>query len=208
MYKGIIFDFDGVIVKSNNIKSEAFANLYMEHGEEVVNKVIRHHQSNLGISRFEKIKFYHNNFLNKNITNEKIKKIANKFSNLVFDKVTLAPYIPGVLDFIKKNYGLTKLFISTATPTEEIEKILINRKIKHYFNGIYGSPESKILHIRKIKKKYKMNSKEIIFYGDGSSDLNAAIDTDVNFVLIKNSFNENLRESFKGEIINNFVELL
>ncbi len=67
MFKGIIFDFDGVIVESLHIKSNAFKQIYMPYGEEIANQVVKHHEANGGISRFNKFKYYHKVFLNKNI---------------------------------------------------------------------------------------------------------------------------------------------
>ena len=64
MIKGIIFDFDGVIVDSVGIKSDAFAHLYNSYGTQIENKVVEHHEKNGGLSREEKIKYYHKNFLN------------------------------------------------------------------------------------------------------------------------------------------------
>ena len=58
MLKGIIFDFDGVIAESVQIKSDAFASLYEQYGDNIVKKVIEHHEANGGMSRFEKIRLY------------------------------------------------------------------------------------------------------------------------------------------------------
>ena len=60
MIKGIIFDFDGVIAQSVEVKTEAFADMYKEYGKAVVNKVVQHHEDNGGMSRFEKFRLYHN----------------------------------------------------------------------------------------------------------------------------------------------------
>ena len=65
MIKGIIFDFDGVIVESVNIKTIAFKKIYKKYGNEIVNKVVDHHLSNGGMSRFEKFNYYHKNFSSK-----------------------------------------------------------------------------------------------------------------------------------------------
>ena len=62
--KAIIFDFDGVILNSVNVKTEAFKELYKQYGSAVVKKVEKYHLENGGISRFEKFKYYHKNFLN------------------------------------------------------------------------------------------------------------------------------------------------
>ena len=40
LYKAIIFDFDGVLVDSVNIKGLAFAKIYQSYGDDIVKKVV------------------------------------------------------------------------------------------------------------------------------------------------------------------------
>ena len=207
MLKGIIFDFDGVIADSVQVKTDAFASLYEQYGDNIVTKVIEHHEANGGMSRFKKIKLYHESFLNKAITNEEIEDLANQFSKLVVRKVIDVPYVPGVFKYIQKCYEKYNLFISTGTPTNEMYQILGGREISKYFVEVYGSPEEKSTHISKIMSKYNYYPDELIFYGDANADIDAAEQAKIPFVLIKNSFNEKLVEKFKGEIINNFIGL-
>lgn len=207
MVKGIIFDFDGVIVESLHIKSNAFKQIYMPYGEEIANQVVKHHEANGGISRFNKFKYYHKVFLNKNISEEKIKELSNKFSNIVINKVIKSKYVSGSLDFIVKSFKHKKLFISTGTPKVEIDKILLAKNIDKYFVEVYGSPEDKIEHVQKIIYKYNLTSKELVFFGDSKSDLEAAKYFDIEFTLIKNSFNYEISSNYNGRIINNFKDL-
>ena len=207
MLKGIIFDFDGVIAESVHVKSDAFEELYKPYGQVIVKKVIEHHEANGGISRFEKIKYYHESFLNQAITEEEIENLANQFSTLVVEKVIGAPYIPGALEYIKKSYKQYKLFISTGTPTEEMNQILEDREIAHYFTNIFGSPDNKTVHVNNILSKYNLSPDELIFYGDSNSDLDTAENAQIPFVLIKNKFNQTLSNSYRGKIINNFIGL-
>lgn len=208
MLKGIIFDFDGVIAESVQVKTDAFSSIYKPYGKDVVDKVVNHHLENGGISRFEKIKFYHENFLKTSITFNEISKLADNFSKIVVKKVVASSYVPGVLEYIKNSYKKYTLFISTGTPTKEIKKILELRKINNYFTNVYGSPETKNTHIKKLQLKYKLNSNELIFYGDSSSDLNAAKKANINFILVKNIHNNRLSSSFEGDSIDNFRKLL
>lgn len=204
MVKGIIFDFDGVIVDSVEIKGEAFREIYTTYGKEISDKVIEHHELNGGVSRFDKFRFYHNNFLKKEITENEIQKLSDDFSRIVLNKVIKSPYIGGVLSFIKKNFLEKNLFISTATPSDEIEKILLRRQINDYFTSVYGSPEKKDNHILKIIKKNRFNEDELVFIGDSTSDFEAAKKMNVKFILVKNRFNKDLRNSFSGKVIEDF----
>ena len=207
MLKGIIFDFDGVIAESVQVKTDAFAALYMTYGEDIVDRVVEHHESNGGISRFEKIKIYHGSFLNKTITARGITDLANQFSELVVEKVIAAPYVLGALEYIQKCYKHYKLFISTGTPTEEMKQILEGRKIAQYFTDVFGSPVKKNDHIKYIVSKYNISSNELLFYGDSNTDLNVAEEENIPFILIKNRFNEKLVKNYQGKIISNFRSL-
>lgn len=208
MLKAIIFDFDGVIAESVQVKTDAFASIYEQYGDNIVTKVIEHHEANGGMSRFEKIKLYHESYLNKAITKEEIEELANQFSKLVVQKVINSPYVLGALEYIEKYSTKYNLFISTGTPTNEMRQILISKGIDKYFSEVYGSPDKKSSHISKIISKYNYQPCELIFYGDANTDIDAAKQANVPFVLIKNSFNEKLVKNFKGEIIDNFIGLL
>ena len=142
------------------------------------------------------------------IDKEEIEAMAEKFSNLVVDKVINAPYVPGVMNYINECFKKYTLFISTGTPTDEIKQILKGRDISKYFSEVYGSPERKTEHLRKIITKYGFNNDELLFYGDSSSDIMAAKNLSIPFILIKNSFNKNIAVSFEGKMIDNFLELL
>jgi len=48
-WQAIIFDFDGVLVESGDLKTRAFADLYQSYGETVVSKVVRYHSLNGGL---------------------------------------------------------------------------------------------------------------------------------------------------------------
>lgn len=119
MIKAIIFDFDGVILESLDLKAEAFRELYKEYGSKISEKVVMHHLENGGISRYEKIKYYHNNFLNLHIETKEINKIASDFSGIVKNKILKVPFVAGAENFIINNYNNYLMFISSATPLNE-----------------------------------------------------------------------------------------
>ena len=120
MKKGIIYDFDGVICDSVNIKTLAFSKMYEIYGNDIVNKVVNYHHENGGISRFKKIEYFHKNFLNINLTISKINELANEFSNLVVENVIKSNYIEGAYDFIKSNKEKYLQFICTGAPRKKL----------------------------------------------------------------------------------------
>tara|TARA_B110000503_G_C7128643_1_gene405827 strand:- start:1104 stop:1748 length:645 start_codon:yes stop_codon:yes gene_type:complete len=202
--KAIIFDYDGVIAESVNVKTLAFAELYKPYGSDIVQKVIKHHEANGGISRYEKFKIYHKKYLREDIDQLKIEDLANKFSNLVLQKVIDSSYVTGVYDFISSNYQKYDFHISTGTPTGEIETILKRKSLRKFFKEVYGSPEKKDLHIKKILKIRGYKNSEVVFIGDALSDRDAAKNNHIYFIGRYTTVEEIKKEKF---LINDFSEI-
>lgn len=202
--KAIIFDYDGVIAESVNVKTEAFAELYKPYGIDIVQKVIDHHEANGGVSRFEKFKIYHKNYLREDIDQHEIDVLANKFSKLVLQKVIDSPYVTGVYDFISSNYQNYDFHISTGTPTDEIETILKKKSLRKFFNHVYGSPDKKDLHVKKILKTHGYKKSEVVFIGDALSDRDAARNNDIFFIGRHTTVKEIKKEKL---LINDFSEI-
>tara|TARA_Y100001970_G_scaffold291512_1_gene428949 strand:+ start:2508 stop:3194 length:687 start_codon:yes stop_codon:yes gene_type:complete len=170
-----VFDFDGVLADSVNIKTSAFFELYREYGHSVSSKVIEHHEANGGMSRFDKFKFYHRNFLNIDLKKKEIEDLSARFSSLVLESVIKSPEIKGAGEFLKKNYQKNKLFfINSATPELEIKEVIKSRNLDSYFTEVFGSPNSKLDNLRTILSRYNIDVTQIVFFGDALSDFDAA----------------------------------
>ena len=84
-YKNIIFDFDGVLAESVQIKTQAFYSLYVRYGKEIADQVVIHHKENGGMSRFEKFSYYHKTFLGIDLSKNDVQILSADFSKLVID---------------------------------------------------------------------------------------------------------------------------
>ena len=203
--KAIIFDFDGVILNSVSVKTEAFKELYKQYGSAVVKKVEKYHIENGGISRFEKFKYYHKNFLNIDLNSVEINQMAKEFSDLVFEKVCNSNFIPGAKEFLKYSHNNYLNFICTGTPQNEIIKILNKKNLNKFFKDVYGSPTSKENIISKILKKYNLNKSDVLFIGDAMTDYNAAKLSEIKFIGIENNDTEFPNSTI---IVKNLMEII
>ncbi len=66
--KGLIFDFDGVILDSVKIKEKAFKKIVNKYGLTVSEKFMKYHNKNLGISRELKFEYFYKNIIKKKFT--------------------------------------------------------------------------------------------------------------------------------------------
>jgi len=182
MIKAVIFDFDGVIVESNNIKRDAFGKLFEKEGAEVVRKVIKYHLEHAGVSRYDKFKYIYKEILKKPLTNDEFNALCRQFSELVMESVILALFVEGAREFLEKNRSVYSFFILSATPVEELKAIIDRKNIGQFFKNIYGAPFKKRDAVREILIKEKSAPSEVLYVGDALSDYKAARDNKVNFI--------------------------
>lgn len=209
MIKSVIFDFDGVILDSNFIKEQTFARMYSKYGHKIKNKVINHHINNLGVSRYNKFKIYHEKFLGIKLNNQQINSLSNEFSNIVYKKIIEANFIKGAYEYLSNYYKEIQLHISSATPTFELINICKKRNIYNFFNTINGYPESKIDHINFIIKKFNLDLNELVFIGDSLFDFIAAKKFDIYFVYVgKKIDNDSYKKFYKTKNLNNLSEII
>ncbi len=208
--KLLVFDFDGVLADSVEVKTEAFAELYKPYGDRVAEMVVQHHRENGGMSRFEKFRHYHGTFLNKQIDEEGVGQLSKAFSKIVVDKVIASPEIPAAGSFLNQ-YCKPNIIsiINSATPTDEIKRIAYERGISDIFDGIYGSPNSKADNLITMSKTLPIKLNEGIFFGDAESDFKAAQATGMDFIGIGKTM-EKLLENVDGEwfVFDDFSELV
>ena len=139
----IFWDFDGVIKESSAIKSLAFVEMFSKYGNEVLEKVMEHHQLNGGISREVKIPLYFSKFVGFSLTSQETEDRCLEYSKMVVQKVIDAPWVAGVLDYLKFNSYQQRFVLITGTPYLEIIKILTALDIIDCFQKVYGSPTTK-----------------------------------------------------------------
>lgn len=199
----IIYDFDGVICDSVNIKTEAFVELYQSYGKGVQQAVKEYHLAHGGISRYEKFRYFQSVLLGESVNQQQIDALADQFSLLVKQKVIASNYLPGVIDFLKANKG-KKQFICTGTPQNEIEVIVEKKELKALFEEVYGSPKTKTEIIQIILEKYSASPNDCIFFGDAMTDYDAAKVCSIPFIGIINEDTEFPEETI---LINDFTTI-
>lgn len=181
MIKAIIFDFDGVIIESSEIKTEAFRELFLDHPAHV-DKIVDYHKANMGVSRFVKFRHIHANILKLPLTTAEEKELGNRFTAIVYDKVLNTAFVAGACEFLAGAQEDFLLFVASGTPEAELLDIAVKRGVLRFFREIHGSPREKKDIIRDILERYHLEPAETVFVGDAESDLKAAGETGVHFV--------------------------
>lgn len=180
-FQAFIFDFDGVIVDSVDVKTLAFTRMFAPFGPAVVARVVEHHRLHGGMNRMQKFLHYHKEFLHKYLDSMELEDLCRQFSSLVMNEVISAPEIPGAQTFLAKWYKEIPCFIVSATPQDELHDILERRGLLHYFREIKGAPADKCTNLGNILSSSALEPGSCLYFGDAYGDYEAAKTFSVNF---------------------------
>ena len=178
----LIMDFDGVIVESNQPKTEAFerfAALYPEYSDEIM----AYHFAHYSRSRMFKFKHYVDELMGRPGDVELFDKMARQFSALVADRVVEAPEVAGARAFLEEFSTRLPVYLSSATPVNELKEILRRRGLAQFFTDVFGDPPiAKSEAIRQVLAIERVASSEVVFIGDTVSDYRYAAEAGLRFI--------------------------
>lgn len=178
----IFFDFDGVLVESNEVKIAAFHRLYAPYGEDVVTKVLAEHVRHEGVSRVVKLERFHREFLDIHLDETALADLAEQYSAMVEDAVVACDAVPGAMDALAAWHGHCLLYVVSGTPQDELRRIAGRRAMSGYFDIVFGSPRVKPDIVRTVLYEREIAPHRALFVGDSMTDYDAAQATGARFL--------------------------
>jgi len=205
--RAVVFDFDGVLAESVDVKTRAYALLFQDEGEDVVRQVVDFHLKNGGVSRFEKFRFYYSDILHRPLSEERFQELCVQFSCLVVDEVVASPWVDGAKEFLARNEKKYTFAIVSGTPEDELKEIVQRREMDHFFGSVRGSPKDKVTLLGEVMDEYKLKPEEMVFVGDAETDWHAARKTGVPFLWRCTSDEEDFLSGYTGPRLSSLKEL-
>ena len=204
MVKNILWDFDGVILDSMKIRDWGFKEIFKSFKKRDIDKLIDYHNLNGGLSRYVKIRYFYEEILKKEITEDKVLEYANDFSFLM-KKELVNPnnLIKDSVVFIKDNYKKYDFHIVSGSDQHELRFLCEELKIDKYFISIHGSPTQKNILVQNLISSNNYKMEETCLIGDSINDFEAAELNNISFYSYNSKF---LKEKEIGRYINNFLE--
>ena len=199
----IIFDFDGVIVDSNEVRINGFIRLYQNRYPWAIDEFRRYLRLNSGLSRYKKIEYFYKNILRIEPELIILTKDAEDYSSIVTSDVIKAPFIDGSIDFIKKNINRFEYAMISSSNQLELIKICMSRDIDKYFTEILGSPIEKNKNIERFIRNKNAIKSEIVYVGDTKYDEIAALNSGISFI----GFGQKSEFSQTEKVVNTYAEL-
>lgn len=182
MIKNILWDFDGVILNSMKVREWGFREIFKSFDNEKVEALLKYHTLNGGLSRYVKIRYFYEEILEKDISENEVLKYAHAFSMLM-KKELINPknLIADSGKFIKDNYNKYHFHIVSGSDQEELRYLCKELGIFKYFLSIDGSPTPKNQLVNDLLNKYNYSKFETCLVGDSINDYEAAKNNNIKF---------------------------
>lgn len=173
--KVILWDFDGVILDSMEIRDWGFREIFKDFPSDKRELLIEYHRENGGLSRFVKIKHFYENILKQSITEKEIQLYAKKFSDLmIVALVNPQNLIQETVDFIRSFHDQYRFHIVSGSAQDELRFLCKELGIDIYFHSVYGSPTPKINLVAQVLTENSYEKENCCLIGDSFNDFEAA----------------------------------
>lgn len=170
----LIFDCDGVILESLDIKTTAFYRVGLDFGEEAADRLVMHHKMHGGVSRYEKFAWLYRECLGRDITDGEKQALNEKFVRIALEEITRAPLVAGVEGCLDAWRGRVPMHVASGAPEEELAFVLERRGLADRFASIRGYPPGKTELVRQIVESSGADPAKAVMVGDSFTDLSAA----------------------------------
>ena len=177
----VILDFDGVVLESNAVKTEAFRSVFARFPEHA-DAMMDFHFAHVSLSRFAK--FDHLLERMGRAGDEALKTdLASDFSRRTLEGILSVPFVAGAEAFLRAMTPRVPVYLASVTPADDLTLILERRGLSHWFRGVYACPPwTKPDAIRDVLARESTEPAQALLVGDSAGDQSAAMQTGVQFV--------------------------
>ncbi|MCO4182526.1 HAD hydrolase-like protein [Proteus terrae] len=181
-YEVYIFDCDGVILDSNQLKIEAMKNALEARfsAQDLIAECVDYFRHNFGKSRFHHVVHFLDSILDieEEQRSELEQLILADFSKQCRTLYLTAELTPSFMAFLEQCKG--KRYVASGSEQSELRDVFVQRGLDVHFDGVFGSPTPKSELIRRILEQ-EQNTNAVMF-GDAESDMLSAQQNRIDFV--------------------------
>ena len=177
----VILDFDGVVLESNAVKTEAFRSVFARFPEHA-DAMMDFHFAHVSLSRFAK--FDHLLERMGRAGDQALKAdLASDFSRRTLEGIMAVPFVPGAEAFLREVTPRVPVYLASVTPADDLSLVLERRGLTGWFRGVYACPPwTKADAIRNALARESAQPAQALLVGDSAGDQSAAMQTGVQFV--------------------------
>lgn len=180
--KNILWDFDGVLIDSSEIREKGFTEVLSAFPEDQVQELLKYHRKNGGLSRYVKFRYFFETLRNKKIPEQELNTYAESFSEIMRMELTHKKFlIPDTLNFLQEHHRNFEMHLISGSDGEELRFLARTLEVEHFFKTIEGSPTPKVELLRHLMAKYGYVPSETCYIGDAINDFDAAEANGISF---------------------------
>lgn len=178
----ILWDFDGVLVDSMEIRDQGFEVVLKTHPKEEVAALMKFHRANGGLSRYVKFRYFFEEIKKQAISDQQLQVYADAFSKVMLERMLDHELlILDAIEFVKIHRHNYKMHIVSGSDQNELRKICQSLGIARYFKSIHGSPTPKTRLVEQVLERNSYDPDKTILIGDSINDYDAAVDNGITF---------------------------
>lgn len=182
-YRTWLFDCDGVLLDSNRIKTQAFAEISRPYGEAAQSALVEYHVQNGGISRFAKLQYLFDQILKRPPEQGELEACLDGFADYSRRNMLSCPEAPRLRCLLAAAADTAACFVVSGGLQDELREVLRARGLAAPFRDILGSPASKHEILHKLKQSGQLAT-PAVFIGDSRYDYRVASDFSLDFVFV------------------------
>lgn len=182
-YRTLVFDCDGVILNSNQVKTKAFYSATASYGKQAADAMVKYHVLNGGISRYHKFEYFLSQIVGEEPLQHELKKLLVTFASEVKTGLMHCEVTSG-LNELRKLTPQSRWLVVSGGDQDELREIFAKRGLDVFFDGgIFGSPDNKStilereLNVGNIKQP-------AVFLGDSRYDYEVAVGKGLEFIFV------------------------
>lgn len=184
-YCSLVFDCDGVVLNSNQVKTEAFYQAALPYGEAAAQALVDYHVANGGISRYRKFDYLLGQILGLPNNQEALDALLARYAALVYEGLRTCAVAPG-LHALRAQLPDANWLIVSGGDQEELREVFAVRGLSALFDGgIYGSPDAKDMILARELERGNIRM-PALFLGDSRFDHQCATVAGIDFVFLSN----------------------
>lgn len=184
-YQTLVFDCDGVVLDSNQLKTEAYYRVAVAFGanHEQAQALVDYHVRLGGISRFIKFRYFLDEIMHQPVTDVAMTILLESFAEEIHKELLTCEMAPGLLELREHTWHTRWMLVSGGDQTE-LRSLFAERGIDNLFDaGIFGSPDNKdVILAREIANGNL--AQPALFFGDSKYDHEASERAGLDFVFV------------------------
>ncbi len=186
MIRCAVFDFDGTLVDSNQIKVDAYYSVAAEYegASGHLRQILADRNSGDRYAVCAKLaERLTDSGVTAGATETLARSLLEGYGARCLERIAACSEIPGAAGALTrlKELGLS-LYVNSSTPEAPLQEILQRRELIDFFDGILGAARSKAENLKLICRKEGFPRDQVVMIGDMDVDCHAAREVGCYFV--------------------------